>query len=160
MYKSFIKRLPGPQSYCKCTNLCSPLEVDHVIPKAFIRKSGFPNKVSNDLHNLYPCCSKINLDKTDKIFGQDFLFSTDQTIHTGAVARACLYMYDTYQLPIKSTTVSLWRQLDKIHEPKEFEISRNNLIFDVTKRKNHYLQREAEQEYIIEIIKDDGYDKY
>jgi len=148
-YKNFIRFLPGPQSYCKCTSLCSQVTVEHVIPKSLIKSSGLAKGCANDLHNLYPCCSKLNGDKGSLIFGKDFVFNNDYSNHTGALARASLYMYDKYELPIDKKTVALWRVLDKVYVPKEFEIIRNNMIYDITKNDNNYL--------INHFIEEEGY---
>jgi len=138
-YKKFIKLLPGPQSYCKCESLCSQLTVEHVVPKSLVKRAGKPKSVANDLHNLYPCCSKLNGDKGSLLFGQDFLLDNETSDHTGVLSRSCLYMYDEYQLPVNKKTVALWRVLDSVHPPQEFEFLRNDIIFDRTGNDNNYI---------------------
>lgn len=138
--KNFIFSLPGPQSYCKCDKLCSMHTVDHVIPKAYIKKTYKKvDRYANDLHNLYPCCKKLNFEKGSNIFGKDFLFGIDQSYHTGPLSRACLYMYDVYELPVEGKIVALWRELDKVHKPQEFEIIRNDMIYERIGVDNHHL---------------------
>ena len=39
-------------------------------------------------------------------------------------------MYDTYDLQVEGKVVALWRELDKVHVPQEFEILRNNYIYE------------------------------
>ncbi|MFW9952216.1 MAG: hypothetical protein ACFFKA_19015, partial [Candidatus Thorarchaeota archaeon] len=124
--------LPGPQSYCKCESLCSPLTVEHVIPKSLIKSLGVARGHANDLHNIYPCCQKLNSDKGSMLFAKDFLFGCDASNHVGALSRACLYMHDKYDLPIDKKTVAIWRELDKMYVPQEFEIIRNEIIYEAT----------------------------
>jgi endonuclease I len=135
--KPFIKNLPGPHSYCKCDKLCSRLEVEHVIPK-MILKTGFDFNVSKkDPHNLYKCCSRINRDKGHKLFGKDFVL--DNSYHKGALSRSCLYMYETYKLPIDKKVVSIWRHLHKEYPPHPFEIQRDILIQKFCNTRNYFL---------------------
>lgn len=137
--RNFILVLPGPQSYCKCEKLCSPLTIEHVVPKSFIKNSNLSVKVANDLHNIYPCCSKMNSDKGSMLFGKDFLFGDNISDHTGALSRACLYMHDKYNLQIDRTTLSIWKGLDEMYYPQEFEIIRNDMIYRKTGNNNNFL---------------------
>ena len=73
-YKNLVRVMPGPKSYCKCERMCSQVTVDHVIPKSFIKRT-MSISCANDLHNLYPCCSKLNGEKGSKLFGKDFVRS-------------------------------------------------------------------------------------
>ena len=93
----------------------------------------------NNPHNLFTCCSKINRQKGAELFGKDFILDNQKTDHQGALARASLYMYDTFDLSIDGKTVALWKILDKIYEPLEFEYERNEMIFDYNGTFNHYL---------------------
>lgn len=136
--KNFIRLLPGPQSYCKCENLCSEVTIEHVIPKSLIKQAGYRSNVSNDLHNIYPCCKNLNQEKGSLLFGKDFLFE-EGSYHTGALARTCLYMYDKYDLPINTKVVSLWREFDNNYMPEEFEYHRNKIIYRKTGTTNPYL---------------------
>ncbi|ARF09882.1 endonuclease I [Indivirus ILV1] len=137
--RNFITLLPGPQSYCKCKTLCSPLTVEHVIPKSFIKNCKLPMGYANDLHNIYPCCSKMNSHKGSMIFGKDFLFSYNISDHTGALSRACLYMHEKYDLPFDRNTLSIWKELDRMYHPQEFEITRNDIIYKKTGFDNHFI---------------------
>ena len=149
--KSFIKKLPGPKSYCKCDRLCSALEIEHVVPK-MILKTGFDfNSAKNDPHNLYACCSIINRDKGHKLFAKDFLLG--DSYHKGALSRSCLYMYETYSLPIDKKVVAIWRHFHKDYPPHSFEIQRNALIQDFCGKHNYFLD-----DYIVNFDEDD--DKY
>ena len=128
--RTFIQLVPGPQSYCKCDTLCSPVTIEHVIPKSLVKKSHNPS-VANDLHNIYPCCLKMNQRKGSKLFGEDFLLNDGLPI-TGSLSRACLYMQDVYELPIDQYTVSLWNTLDDFYPPENYEYERNEIIYERT----------------------------
>jgi len=135
--KRFIRKLPGPLSYCKCDNLCSPLEVEHVVPK-MILKTGFDfNTSKKDPHNLYMCCSKINRDKGHQLFGKDFVL--DNSYHKGALSRSCLYMYETYNLPIDKKIVAIWRHFHRNYPPLSFEIQRDLVIQEFYGKNNYFL---------------------
>lgn len=131
--KNFIISLPGPQSYCKCKTLCSPLEVEHVIPSSLLKrqltKSVF-KRAKKDYHNLYTCCSAMNLQKGSMLFGKDFVFDNLKSYHTGPLARACLHMTDTYRLNVDPITYTTWKVLDENHYPHDFEYERNELIIE------------------------------
>lgn len=154
-YKKFIKLLPGPQSYCKCESLCSPLTVEHVVPKAFIKKSGRSMETANNLHNLYPCCSKLNGDKGSMLFGKDFVLDNETSYHTGPLARSCLFMYDYYDLPVDKKVVALWRVLDEVHPPEEFEFMRNDIIYQRSKIDNHHISKYLSEE--VEVDEEEDY---
>ena len=141
-YKNFVRALPGPQSYCKCESLCSPLEVEHVIPKSILKKHSDFRKSQKNAHNLYMCCRKMNRQKGSDLFGRDFILDNEQSYHTGALARACLHMYDTYALQLPPKTVALWRMLDDNHEPYGFEYQRNELIVERWGVPNLYLRED------------------
>lgn len=152
--RSFIELLPGPQSYCKCQSLCSQLTIEHVIPKSLIKRSGLSKSCANDLYNIYPCCSRLNGDKGSLIFGKDFLFNSDNSNHTGALSRTCLYMYEKYNLSIDTKTVSLWRELDKVHVPQEFEITRNDIIYRKTGVYNPFLMDHLSNELSDDLVEE------
>jgi len=137
--RTFIRSLPGPKSYCKCETLCSQLTIEHVVPKSFIKRAGHTNKAANDLHNIYPCCQKLNGIKSNKLYGKNFILDEKNSYHVGALARACLYMYDEYNLPFDGKTVAMWRILDYNYPPKLFELTRNDKIVELKGTKNHYL---------------------
>ena len=138
--KLFIQSLPGPQSYCKCEKLCSPLEIEHVVPNALLRKHDNFGMSTSDPNNLYTCCKKMNRQKNTKLFGKDFVLDNEMSYHTGPLARACLHMLDAYELNIPRETVALWEILDQNHIPQDFEYERDDLIIEKTGRGNMYLE--------------------
>ena len=137
-YKRLVHALPGPVSYCKCTSLCSKPTVEHVVPKSFMKQQNKKGN-SNDLHNLYSCCQKLNSQKGSKLFAKEFILS--ESHHTGALARSCLYMKDTYSLKIPKQTVLTWYELHKVHEPYEFEFERDSIIEEQTGKSNRFLHQ-------------------
>ena len=136
--KKFVKNLPGPESYCHCLIRCSPIQIEHVFPQKILPKQ---KRILNDPHNLYTCCAAINKEKGPKLFGRDFILDNTKCDHQGALARSCLYMYDTYELDniVDGKTVALWKVLDEIYEPLDFEYERNEMIFDYNGTWNHYI---------------------
>jgi len=125
--KHLIKNLPGPKSYCNCNKLCSPLELEHVMPeKVLIQKlqGNLLNKAFNDPHNIYNCCRKINRKKSYLIPIIQF------KVHyfNGILSRSCLYMNDTYNLGFDMETINRWKVSSLLYEPSDSEIERSYLI--------------------------------
>ena len=139
LVKSLVQELPGPKSYCNCERLCSPITIDHVVPKKILKQGMNFRESSVDPHNLYACCQKLNQEKASLVFGNHFMLNNDVSEHTGALARSSLYVYDRYRVPFDGKIRALWRQLHSIHEPKQFEYDRDDIIFEYTGTRNHYL---------------------
>jgi hypothetical protein len=137
--KKFIRNLPGPPSYCKCSVLCSPLEVEHVIPNGFLKRQPrtLPGARWNP-HNLYTCCSYINRNKADKLYGDGFSLP-EYSYHHGALARACLHMTEYYDLKVRKDLLHFWIEKHHQHPPEPFEFHRNELIFEKTGSLNTYV---------------------
>lgn len=152
--KEFVRALPGPSSYCTCTTLCSPLEIEHVVPNALLKKCFNFKKATNDPHNLYTCCSKMNRQKSSKVFGKDFVLDNEQSFHTGALARACLHMLDMYNFSIDKHTVMVWKELHKNHYPHDFEFERDDLIFKHYSQGNVFLE-----DFLMEVDDDNIFKK-
>ncbi len=142
--KRLIRALPGPKSYCKCTVMCSPLEIEHVIPKSYLKQSFsksksdvIPNAVWNP-HNLFTCCSYLNRLKADNLYGDKFFLPTN-SYHYGALARASLYMTEYYNLKMSNEIVQYWIDNHNKHPPQPFEFRRNEMIFKNVMKSNSYL---------------------
>lgn len=133
--RKFTLSLPGPFSYCKCARPCSQLQLDHVIPKVVLKKkcSAVSN---NDLHNLYSCCSRLNLSKSALILGKNYFIGDDE----GRLARACLYMNYTYKLKFPDYLVSTWKNMSLTHPPKVYEIKRAELIKCYNGKSNIFIE--------------------
>ena len=127
--KRFVKSLPGPISYCNCVKACSDIQVDHVIPEAYLKQK-IPNnprklqKALKDPHNMYSCCENINQRKADKMLGKDF--STGQ--NDPHLSRAALYMNETYELDVEEDILHKWKVMNMEMEPWDFEYERSNKI--------------------------------
>ena len=137
--RKFVLNLPGPlSSYCRCKYPCSPIEIDHVMPKKLlklkIKNSEELSKAMNDPNNLYSCCSKKNRKKghlilNEKNPGDEF---------NGLKARSSLYMNYKYSLNFNSKLISIWKTYSYNFPPYEFEKKRAELIsekFDT----NHFI---------------------
>ena len=138
--KRFVHRLPGPISYCQCTKLCSPATVEHVIPKMLLKRAHNFGRSSKDMHNLFSVCRTLNQDKAAKILGKDFVLDSTTGVTNGTLARSCLYMNDTYQLPVDKKLVLTWQHLDRLHVPALFEFERNEIIWKYTGVSNKYVE--------------------
>ena len=148
--KKLIRDLPGPKSYCKCKVLCSPLEVEHVMPNALLKKGQHFGASTADPHNLYMCCRKINEEKGAQLFAKDFILDSMNSFHNGALSRSCLYMHAKYELNVDKKIVSLWRHLHVAHAPYPFEFERDDLIHSHNQTRNPFLEdyNDLKQMYI------------
>lgn len=128
--RKFIRTIPGPMSYCNCVKGCSEIQVDHVVPKSFL-KSNIKNpknlaRAVNDGHNMYTCCENINQSKDDKLLGVNFTAGKNNN----HLARSALYMNSTYDLNVDQEVLHTWEVMSMEMEPWEFEILRSKLIKD------------------------------
>lgn len=137
--KNFIRLLPGPFSYCSCTRPCSPLEIEHVVPRKILKTSNRYAAAARDPHNLFMCCRQINQSKNHQIYGHGFFIDDQFSRHHGALARACLYMTDVYELRFPPHIIQYWFLQHKDHPPHAFEWYRQEYIFERTLKRNHYL---------------------
>lgn len=146
--KTLIKTLPGPNSYCNCNSLCSPITVDHVIPKKILKDnvSSYQFKKSiNDMHNLYKCCTKLNQKKAYKLLEHDYVLSNylksedEASYHTAYLSRAALYMQWKYSLLIDKNIIKEWKRLAILTPPHRFEIKRNKIISNKQGDSNIYI---------------------
>ena len=134
--RKFVLSLPGPKSYCDCENLCSKVELEHVLPKFIIKKQGVTSKTAlNDPHNLYSCCSYINRNKGCKVVGVDY----DCAEFNGILSRSCLYMNQQYNLKVDKNWIRTWKNFALYYPPHEFEYERNEIIYQQTGIVNPFL---------------------
>jgi len=125
--KQLIKSLPGPKSYCNCNQLCSPMELEHVMPKKVLRErleGKLLKKAFNDPHNIYNCCRKINRKKDCLIPIIEF----NKPYFNGLLSRSCLYMNHCYNLGFDRETINRWKISSLLHEPTDSEIKRSRII--------------------------------
>ena len=127
--KGIVLSMDGPPcSYCTCGRLCSPMNVDHVLPQSYLRNhiedTRTLNVAINDLHNLYRVCERKNKEKgstllSDRIAGDEF---------SGLKARSYLYMNWKYQLQMDPYLLSAIKSASLMHAPFPFEIRRSKTI--------------------------------
>ncbi len=136
--KNIVSNLSGPTSYCKCIKLCSPATIDHILPQRLL-KSRLNNKelkeAINDPHNLFRCCQKINLNKSDKILGEKIV----NYVYDGFMSRAYLYMNMKYNLQLDNTLINNWKHISLSNEPNPFEYERDLTLLEITKTSNPYI---------------------
>ena len=127
--KGIVLSLDGPPcSYCTCSRLCSPIDVDHALPQSYLRNN-IENKrqlnvAINDPHNLYRVCRRKNREKgssllSDRLAGDEF---------SGLKARSYLYMNWRYTLGMDSYLLENLKTFSLMHPPFLFEIRRSKTI--------------------------------
>lgn len=130
MSRRLILSLPSPKSYCDCRTSCSQTTLDHVIPKSVLKrklnKKKF-RKANVDMHNLFPCCLRLNQQKGAKILDYDnFTISCEGNI--GYLYRSCLYMNWKYNLEFPRDIVLKWKYKSILYPVRNFELVRNEEI--------------------------------
>lgn len=137
--KKLVKELPGLHSYCLCTKPCSGLNVDHVVPKSYLRRqlsaSAF-NHADRDMHNLFRCCINMNQDKAAKMLGDDYRV---EGAHNSYLARSALYMDWKYGLGSPEDLILEWKLMALESPVFEFETQRNEIIKSIQKSDNPFI---------------------
>lgn len=123
--RNFILNLSGPpSSYCTCNKLCSPIEIDHVVPQKFLKQKITDKKklsdALNDPHNLYRCCSYKNRKKGHNLLTQNY--PGDE--FSGLLARSYLYMIWRYSISTDKNLFSTAESMNTLHSPFTFERKR------------------------------------
>ena len=139
--KGIVLALDGPPcSYCTCGKLCSPINIDHVLPQSYLRNniesSKLLNVAINDPHNLYRVCERKNKEKgssllSDRIAGDEF---------SGLKARSYLYMNWKYSLGFDEYFLSEIRSASLMHAPFLFEIRRSKTISYYNGQSNPFIE--------------------
>lgn len=145
------------------------VNIEHVYPMSWVvnaigcgdrdlcrRYSDLFNQIEADMHNMYPSRRDLNYERGSLSFGtvqgekreyDDVDFEVDLRKRVieptqesrGNIARAMLYMADTYELKIFSKQ---WKLLKAWHSqdlPSQRERLRNNLIEQVQGNRNHFI---------------------
>jgi len=138
--RDLVLNLPGPtSSYCACNKSCSAIEMDHVLPKKFLKQhisdKGKLTLALKDPHNLYRCCSIKNRKKghqllKDKDVGNDF---------SGMMARSYLYMFWRYKIKPDAKLKSTVECMNTIHTPFKFERERDEKIRIFNGQRNPFI---------------------
>lgn len=114
------------------------------------------NLMESDLHNLYPAVGEINGDRSNYAFSDSVKKSSpygmcDMRIDSrrqrvtppersrGLIARAYLYMSETYSIPLDEEHKNLFNRWNKQYKPDKNECLRNELIGKVQGNLNHFV---------------------
>ncbi len=108
----------------------------------------------NDLHNLYPSVGQINAKRSDRAYGPvdgegreyggcDFETSKEHAEPKegvqGEIARAYLYMRDTYGLVLEDEEAAMFWTWHREDPPAQWELERNARIIEVHRNGNPYI---------------------
>ena len=128
--RKFIQNLPGPKSYCGCNKLCSPLEIEHVVPISLLKQKKNKNykKSINDPHNLFYVCSEINSKKSSALLLEDYM--PPDRLHLSYLSRAALYMDWKYELSVSPELLLKWKYWALQSEIISFELEKNQTIVE------------------------------
>ncbi len=120
------------------------------------QKDALYQKMEADLHNLVPVLPKLNQARSDYRF-QDTVkgkkpietcpFQVDKkhrtvsvdTSYRGFIARAYLYMYATYGVPLTKEELQQYERWNRDYPPSRWEIQRNRLIREKQGTLNPYI---------------------
>lgn len=118
--------------------------------------------VWNDLHQMFPITSSTSrhrrgtfiddtrLEEPNHACGYKTTFQTfEPSDHAkGDIARAILYLYDTYKVPLAGNlgTLQEWNKLDP---PDEFEKLRNQRIADIQGKSNPFIDNPELAEQVV-----------
>jgi deoxyribonuclease-1 len=115
-------------------------------------------RMEADLHNLYAAWMPLLLYRNGAryglIDGEDWRLDDcdiewargilePRPLARGNIARAMLYMHDTYRLPLDMAARRLFRQWNEEDPPSEQERMRNDLIERLQGRRNPYIDQSA-----------------
>lgn len=146
--------------------------IDHVYPVAAMlehlgcrtrlecreRKDGRFREMEADMHNLYPVWQPLVTFRNGRGFGivdgEDWRFEDcdvewgngsfePRAIARGNVARAMLYMHDTWKLPLDPALNKMLRRWHRDDPPSRQEQLRNDAIEKLQGRRNRWIDRPA-----------------
>ena len=138
--RNFVLNLPGLNSYCNCEFPCSPIEIEHALPKSLLKKQLNTKtfKIANtDAHNLFRCCSQLNREKSNNLLGENYF--PDE--YSGMLARACLHMTFTYNMKFDEKLIRRWKNYSIMYRPEQFEYERARIIYLETRKLNYFITR-------------------
>ncbi|MEM7027888.1 MAG: endonuclease, partial [Pseudomonadota bacterium] len=122
-------------------------------------------RMEADMHNLYPVWQEVQVLRRGNPFaeleGEDWRFAEcdfekrlnvvePRPIARGNIARAILYMYTQYQLPLSNNTLQLMINWNRNDPPSQQERVRNNLIEELQGSRNPFIDRPAEAESLLQ----------
>jgi deoxyribonuclease I len=104
----------------------------HKGPMCCRRKSEKFRKMSSDMHHIIPTINR-EYEKN--------LLEIDEVSDKGMIARAILYMYDTYQLDIDEKIIKQARDWHKVYPVSAWDKQRNKKIFELQGTFNSYIEK-------------------
>ncbi|UZE97095.1 endonuclease [Alkalimarinus alittae] len=113
-------------------------------------------QITSDLHNIVPADSRFELKRKNAHFGElgsevetedcgfrrSFQLLQPPKEIKGDIARAILYMHDTYELPIIGA-IDDFKRWNQVDPPSEEEIARNKRISEIQGNENHFITTPA-----------------
>lgn len=148
------------------------INIEHVFPMSWATKplkcgdrdqcrerSSRFNEIESDMHNMYPSRKDVNKSRGAMPFaiikGETYLyqgcdFEVDRKNRNvepreevrGKIARAMLYMADTYpELQLFRRQRALFEKWHRHYPPDDTEIERNSLIERIQGNRNHYIDQ-------------------
>ena len=146
------------------------INIEHVFPMSWVTKtlhcgdrkkcrrtSRRFNQIEADMHNMYPALAKVNKTRSamayDLIKGEEYYYKGcdfEVDFHKrkvepaptarGKIARAMLYMADTYNLKLFSSQKKLMLKWHRASPPGKAEKRRNRKIKEIQGKANPYIQ--------------------
>jgi len=113
-------------------------------------------RMEADLHNIYPVLQTLNTLRYDfhygLVSGEDWRIDDcdvewkagvlePRKIARGNIARAMLYMYSRYQIPVDEKSLKLFRAWNRIDPPSNQEKLRNKIIERIQGNRNAYIDK-------------------
>ncbi|MCS5710533.1 endonuclease [Candidatus Berkiella aquae] len=127
-------------------------------------------KMYTDLHNLVPSVGEVNQARNDYRFGEFYPESKEQKYNfhgckiiidtryrvveprdeaKGLIARAHLYMADTYAFKLSDTQEKMYQRWNKKYPPSQWEVEWNKKVKAVQGNDNEYIsQYHAKRKYV------------
>ena len=154
------------------------INVEHVFPMSWAvnnigcgerdlcrRYSDAFNQIEADMHNMYPSRRDLNYERGSLSFGVikgedrefgSYDFEVDLQTRTieptlesrGNIARAMLYMADTYGLRIFNKQLRILKSWHEQDLPSEREIKRNDLIEQVQGNRNYFIDHPKDVRFL------------
>ena len=139
--RQLVLNLKGPSSiYCNCNSPCSKLEIDHVVPRWYLKKVIKTELKSaiTDPHNLYRCCNIMNRNKGALML--DIKFKSQEI--SGLMSRSYLYMNWRYNMYLDPSSLFYLKTISKNNQPFPFEVERSKKIFLKTGVFNPFINKQ------------------
>lgn len=144
------------------------MNAEHIWPQSRF-SNNYPDITQQiDLHILYPSDSKVNSQRGNHLFGEveksiykvcgtakkgleknsSKIYFEPPTPYKGNVARAMFYFSLKYKMPISKKRQEMFKRWSKIDPVDNFERTRNEEIFKLTKTRNPFIDQPESILYI------------